>query len=65
MAQEIIVNLFPSVVIDERTLQAADAWMRATDPEPTLRRLVVEGRATIERALRTRTCDAAAARASG
>jgi aminopeptidase N len=61
MAQELIVNLFPSVVIEERTLEAADQWLRATDPEPTLRRLVVEGRATTERALKARGRDIEAA----
>ncbi|MDX6285861.1 MAG: aminopeptidase [Frankiales bacterium] len=60
MAQEIIVNLFPSLVIEEQTLEAADRWLRATDPDPTLRRLVVEGRATTERALKARARDIAA-----
>jgi aminopeptidase N len=61
MAQELIVQLFPSVVTEQATLDAADVWLRTTDPEPTLRRLVVEGRATTERALKARLRDIAAA----
>jgi aminopeptidase N len=60
MAQEIIVGMFPAFVIEEGTIEQANEWLRATDPEPTLRRLVVEGRATMERALRARACDNAA-----
>jgi aminopeptidase N len=62
MAQDLVVGLFPTLVIGQATIDHTDAWLRSADPEPTLRRLIVEGRDTMARALRARACDGAAAR---
>jgi aminopeptidase N len=64
MAQDLVVGLFPAIVIEDHTIESADAWLRRTDPEPTLRRLVVEGRDTMARALRARARDMAAGRSA-
>jgi aminopeptidase N len=61
MAQDLVVGLFPALLIDPVTVDAADTWLRTADPDPTLRRLIVEGRDGLARALRARGCDATAA----
>ncbi|PJE94644.1 aminopeptidase N [Streptomyces carminius] len=61
MAQQIAVGLYPSLQVSEETLRATDAWLAAAGPSAALRRLVVESRAGIERALRAQAADAAAA----
>jgi aminopeptidase N len=59
IAKNTVEYLFPRI-IEERTLQAADAWLAdGTAPAP-LRRLVSEGRDGVARALRARERDAAA-----
>jgi aminopeptidase N len=60
MAQDLVVGMFPALVIDQATVDCADHWLRTASPEPTLRRLIVEGRDTLARALRARACDVAA-----
>src|SRR3954453_8873377 len=65
MAQDLVVGLFPSGVISESTLASADKWLRSANPDPTLRRLVIEGRDTMARALRARACDTAAGKSAG
>ncbi|MFL6239250.1 MAG: aminopeptidase N [Actinomycetes bacterium] len=60
MAQDLVVGLFPSLVISDATMARTDEWLRTAGPEPTLRRLVVEGRDTMARAMRARACDSAA-----
>jgi aminopeptidase N len=60
MAQDLVVGMFPALVTDQVTIDSADQWLRTANPEPTLRRLIVEGRDTMARALRARLCDAAA-----
>ena len=61
MAQDLVVGLFPALVIEQGTVDRTDTWLRTADPDPTLRRLAVEGRDTMARALRARACDASAA----
>ncbi|MFC7328763.1 aminopeptidase N [Marinactinospora rubrisoli] len=51
---------YPSALIEEETLRATDAYIERERPAPALRRLLVEGRAGVERALRARAKDAAA-----
>ncbi len=58
VAQKVVVGLFPRWAIDQRTVEMALAW-EAGDHPTALRRLVSEGRASIERALRARAADAA------
>ncbi|MEC3994268.1 aminopeptidase N [Actinacidiphila sp. DG2A-62] len=60
MAQQIVVGLYPSFQVVQATLDATDAWLAAAQPAPALRRLVVEARAGVERALRAQAADAAA-----
>ncbi|WP_405766774.1 aminopeptidase N [Actinacidiphila glaucinigra] len=61
MAQQIIVGLYPALQVSQDTLDATDAWLAAADPAPALRRMVTECRAGVERALKARAADAAAA----
>jgi aminopeptidase N len=59
LAQNVAVGLFPEV-LDQSTVDAADAFLASPDVPPALRRLVDEGRAETARALRARARDAAA-----
>ncbi|OEJ51618.1 aminopeptidase N [Streptomyces agglomeratus] len=61
MAQQIAVGLYPAVQVSRATLDATDAWLASADPTPALRRLVLESRSGIERALKAQAADAAAA----
>jgi aminopeptidase N len=56
-----VSGLFPSLQDPRTTLDAADAWLAAhEDAAPALRRLVLEGRDDLARALRGQECDAQA-----
>ncbi|MGI8679401.1 MAG: aminopeptidase N [Jatrophihabitans sp.] len=59
LAQNVVVGLFPSwtSTIDEATVEAADAFLAEPDLPTALRRLVIEGRADIVRALHARATD--------
>jgi len=57
VAQSVVVGLFPSVV-EQSTVDAADAWLADESRPPALRRLVLEGRDSTVRALRARAFDA-------
>ncbi|MFG2113393.1 aminopeptidase N [Streptomyces sp. NPDC048718] len=61
MVQQIVVGLYPTLQVSEETLAATDAWIAEHQPVPALRRMVTECRAGIERALKARAADAAAA----
>jgi aminopeptidase N len=58
VAQTVVVGLYPSWDISQAGLDAADAFLADPDVPPPLRRLVLEGRAGVERALRARAFDA-------
>ncbi|MEZ0095688.1 aminopeptidase N [Streptacidiphilus sp. EB129] len=60
MGQQIIVGLYPSLQVSQATLDATDAWLASAEPAPALRRMVVEARAGVERALRAQAVDSAA-----
>ncbi|AXI77581.1 aminopeptidase N [Peterkaempfera bronchialis] len=60
IAQQIIVGLYPSLQVEQATLDATDAWLASAEPAPALRRMVVESRAGVERALRAQAADRAA-----
>ncbi|WP_328747525.1 aminopeptidase N [Streptomyces sp. NBC_00285] len=61
IAMNIVSGLFPSLQDSQATLDAADAWLAAhEDAAPALRRLVLEGRDDLARALRGQACDAGA-----
>ncbi|MCW4353487.1 aminopeptidase N [Hoyosella sp. YIM 151337] len=57
VAQTIVVGLYPSWAISQDGLSKADAFL-AGDHPPSLRRMVIEGRAVVERALKAREFDA-------
>ncbi|WP_055552833.1 aminopeptidase N [Streptomyces sp. NBRC 110028] len=61
MAQQIAVGLYPALQVSRATLDATDAWLASAEPSAALRRLVTESRAGVERALKAREADAAAA----
>ncbi len=58
VAQTVVVGLYPSWDVSAEGLAAADWFLGGLHVPPALRRLVLEGRATVERALRARTYDA-------
>ncbi|MFI2432214.1 aminopeptidase N [Streptomyces sp. NPDC018693] len=62
IGMDVVSGLFPSLQDSPETLAATDAWLAAhTDAAPALRRLVLEARDDLARALRGQACDAEAA----
>ncbi len=59
MAQHFAVGMYPSLVIESRTLDITDAYLASQQPPAALRRLLLEGRAGIVRALHAQECDRA------
>ncbi len=58
IAQQIVVGLYPSLLTEQATLDATDAFLAGLDPESSsLRRLVLESRDGVERALRAQAAD--------
>ena len=57
VAQTVVVGLYPSWDISQEGLDAADEFLSDPDVPPSLRRLVLEGRAGVERSLRARQFD--------
>ena len=57
VAQTVVVGLYPSWDVSEEGLAAADWFLGGLHVPPPLRRLVLEGRAGVERSLRARRCD--------
>jgi aminopeptidase N len=57
VAQTVVIGLYPSWDISQAGLDSADEFLADPDVPPALRRLVVEGRAGAERALRARAFD--------
>ncbi|MFJ6082697.1 aminopeptidase N [Streptomyces sp. NPDC092369] len=60
MAQQIVVGLYPSIQVSQDTLDRTDAWLASAAPGASLRRLISESRAGVERALKAQAADAAA-----
>jgi aminopeptidase N len=58
MAEEITAGLFPAVLVSSSTLARTDEAL-AAPADGSLRRLLLEGRADLERVLRARSVDAA------
>lgn len=56
VAQTVVIGLYPAWDISDEGLAAADRFLEGDVP-PALRRLVLEGRAGVERALRARKHD--------
>ncbi|GAA3393573.1 aminopeptidase N [Cryptosporangium minutisporangium] len=61
VAQNVAVLLYPAWAVTQETVERTDAWLASADHPPALRRLVVEGKDRLVRALRARACDASAA----
>ncbi|WP_150244792.1 aminopeptidase N [Nocardiopsis quinghaiensis] len=59
-AQTFAEVVYPSNLVEEATLERTDAYIAEAAPPPALRRLLIEGRAGVERALRARATDIAA-----
>jgi aminopeptidase N len=60
MAQDIVVGMYPSLLIGQQALDQTDDYLRTANPPAALRRLLVEGRDGIARAMRARERDRAA-----
>ena len=58
VAQTVVVGLYPSWDVSAEGLAAADWFLGGLHVPPPLRRLVLEGRAGVERALKARAFDA-------
>ncbi|WP_326546045.1 aminopeptidase N [Mycolicibacterium sp. ND9-15] len=57
VAQTVVIGLYPGWDISQEGLDAADTFLADPQVPPPLRRLVVEGRAGVQRALRARAFD--------
>jgi aminopeptidase N len=57
VAQTVVIGLYPSWDVSQAGLDAAERFLADPDVPPALRRLVLEGRAGVERALRARAFD--------
>ncbi|MCX4914729.1 aminopeptidase N [Streptomyces sp. NBC_00687] len=61
IGMDVVRGLFPGLQDSPETLEATDAWLAAhEDAAPALRRLVLESRDDLARALRGQACDIAA-----
>ncbi|MDT0406048.1 aminopeptidase N [Streptomyces edwardsiae] len=61
IGMDVVRGLFPAYQDSQATLDATDAWLAShEDAAPALRRLVLESRDDLARALRGQACDAAA-----
>jgi aminopeptidase N len=61
IARTIITRLFPRILSDQTTADTVRAWLDHAEVPPAPRRLVVEGLADLDRALRAQACDHEAA----
>ena len=57
MAERVVVGLYPFYVISPDTIRRTDDWLEREQPPAALRRLVLEGRAGVVRALRAQERD--------
>jgi aminopeptidase N len=60
MASQIVVGMYPTALAGPELLATTDGWLAGTDHEPALRRLVVEARDGVARALKAQDRDRAA-----
>ena len=58
MGQSLAMGLYPSLVVEQRTIRDTDEFLGRDDINPALRRLVVEGRDGVRRSLSARAADA-------
>ncbi|MGH3319622.1 MAG: aminopeptidase N [Streptosporangiaceae bacterium] len=57
IAKQFAVGMYPSLIVNQRTVDLTDGHLGREAPPPALRRLLLEGRAGILRALRARERD--------
>src|SRR3954469_10267442 len=57
IAQTFTELLYPSVLIEQEIVDRTDRYLAEQNPQPALRRSLVENRDTVARALRARACD--------
>jgi aminopeptidase N len=57
-AQNIVVGLYPGLLVEASVVERTDAYLASREVQPALRRLLVEGRDGVVRALRARARDA-------
>jgi len=57
IAQQVVIGLYPALRVEVSTLERTDSYVAADSPVPALRRLLVEGRDGIARALRAQERD--------
>ena len=60
MAQNVVIGLYPAQLVSRQVVERTDAYLAENDPPPALRRLLLEGRDGVVRALRARERDTAA-----
>ncbi|MDP9434884.1 MAG: aminopeptidase N, partial [Actinomycetota bacterium] len=60
MAQNVVIGLYPAQLVSPHVVERTDAYLAENDPPPALRRLLLEGRDGVVRALRAQERDAAA-----
>jgi aminopeptidase N len=60
IAQNLVVGLYPTVLVSPAVVERTDTYLAEHDVPPALRRLLLEGRDGVVRALRARARDAAA-----
>ncbi|WP_020577297.1 aminopeptidase N [Actinopolymorpha alba] len=58
MAQYVLIGLFPRQLATQATVDRVQAWLDDNQPVPAVRRLVMEGVADVQRALRAQARDA-------
>ena len=58
MAQNIVIGLYPALVVDAEVAEKTDAYLENERPAAPLARLLAEGRDGIQRALRCQARDA-------
>jgi len=59
-ATNVLIAMFPRVLVDEATLTRVDEWLATTNANPAAKRLVGEGRDDLRRALAAQALDASA-----
>ncbi|MGQ0629589.1 MAG: aminopeptidase N [Sporichthyaceae bacterium] len=60
IAQRIVTGLYPAYRISAKVVERTDRYLEESAPPPALRRLLVEARDGVQRALRAQECDRAA-----
>ena len=60
MAQNVVIGLYPSLLVSPAVVERTDAYLASREVPPALERLLLEGRDGVARSLRARARDASA-----